>query len=208
MIQGRDVSGQITVRAPNVTIRDVRVRSSSTYGIRIENDVRGTIIEHVEIDCLGSSADSGVSGHYFALRYANIHSCTDGVKIGIGSTVEASFIHDLRSSRADPHQDGIQMMRGTGAVIRGNRILRPNQGTSTIIIKSDNGSIDNVLIENNYLNGGGYTIYSRAGSHGNPTNVRIRGNTFGRDYRWALLSADGSVSWTANVWADTGAPAP
>jgi hypothetical protein len=63
-----------------------------------------------------------------------------------------------------------------------------------------------VLIENNYLNGGAYTIYSRdyENGYGPPTNVTIRGNSFGRDYLYGILSEDGSQTWENNRWADTG----
>jgi hypothetical protein len=101
------------------------------------------------------------------------------------------------------------MTKGNNIVVRNNTILLPDQQTSTVILGTYAGSIDNVLIEGNYLNGGAYTIYSRdnGNGYGAPTNVTVRGNVFGRDYLYGLLSADGEVTWVNNTWADTGAPA-
>jgi hypothetical protein len=61
-----------------------------------------------------------------------------------------------------------------------------------------------VLIEGNYLNGGAFTVYSREKGHGDPTNVTITDNAFGRDYLFGILSEDGDLTWTDNYWADTG----
>jgi hypothetical protein len=62
-----------------------------------------------------------------------------------------------------------------------------------------------VLIEGNYLNGGSYTVYARNNNTlGAPTDVTIRGNAFGRDYLYGILSADGEVTWEDNTWVDTG----
>jgi hypothetical protein len=82
------------------------------------------------------------------------------------------------------------------------------RSNAAIIIKADFGPIDDVLFENNWANGGNFTVYSRAGtSYPAPTNVRILNNRFGRDYRYGLYSIDGTIQRSGNVWADTGAPA-
>ena len=59
------------------------------------------------------------------------------------------------------------------------------------------------FVDGNWLNGGNYTIYSiQIGS------CRVTNNLFGHNYRFGLLSADGSVTWTNNRWMDTLATIP
>jgi hypothetical protein len=105
---------------------------------------------------------------------------------------------------------------GGSSTVMGNiRILRNTfsparlHATATIIIKADDGRIDDVLIEDNFLNYGAFTVYSRAGNCCSaPTNVRFKNNRYGRGYEFGIKSFDGSVTWTNNVWDDTGVVIP
>jgi hypothetical protein len=104
-------------------------------------------------------------------------------------------------------------MSGAHIVVQGNFFDMPfNDSTansnSAIIIKCDFGNIDDVVFQNNWCNGGNFTVYVRsAGSYGPPTNIRILNNRFGRDYHYGLYSVEGNPVIQGNVWDDTGAPA-
>jgi hypothetical protein len=90
--------------------------------------------------------------------------------------------------------------------IRHNTVLMPDQQTGTASMFTDHGPIDDVLIVDNYLNGGSFTVYAPDKAHGVPTNLRIVRNKFGRDYMFGVLRSAGPLVWEDNVWADTGKP--
>ena len=79
-----------------------------------------------------------------------------------------------------------------------------------IFLATDFGPINNVTIENNLMNGGGFTVWSLGLSSpfGVPTNVRLLNNHFGRNYMYNLLNLQGSVQRSGNVWSDTLQPIP
>ena len=60
-------------------------------------------------------------------------------------------------------------------------------------------SISNFVIENNWLNGGNYTIYCQSGG------IRVRNNIFGRSYLFGLVDGN-CAEWSGTVWEDTGNP--
>jgi len=150
--------------------------------------------------------------------------------------------------KSGSHADFLQMRRGSNLTLRGNYCDFPTPyinstgqasanfpstypgaplgtGTSSIkanacaIVEAADGNISNVLIEDNWLNGGNYTLYlyeewclngvAQNGSYGcNGTfqyfldNVTVRNNKFGDDYNWGIISTTSGFSMTAygNVW--------
>jgi hypothetical protein len=223
-LENLDVRGQVTIRASNVIVRCVRVRSKEVRGVFIDEG-RKNLLDRVEVDCQsGANNDAGVAGANYTLRRVNIHQCEDGAKVGQNVVVEDSYIHDLNTVTPGPHYDGLQVMgcqcyaNGTlrNVMIRRNNIVpRPptptgksSGATSSIIIQSAFGRIDGVSVQSNRLNCGAYTVYSRNAGHGAPINVRFRNNRIGRCYEFGVHSFDGNVSWTRNVWEDTGRRVP
>jgi hypothetical protein len=203
----------------NVTVRNFRITRSnrdSWFAIAIMDhadtgrDVVGTSFEDGQIitrnPATGEpwpSGGIGINGSFFTARRLDISYMEDGVS-GREFVVEDCYIHDLvRFGGA--HNDGISSGSGKNYVVRHNSIVLGDQ-TGAVMMGTNKGTIDTVLIENNFLNGGSYTIYSRDNGHGPPTNVTVRGNAFGRDYNHGILSKepDGKVTWENNTWADTG----
>ena len=98
------------------------------------------------------------------------------------SSVEDSYIHDLYNG-GDSHMDGMQLAghwngRGfvDGAVnvtIRHNTIygIGPGGSFGTSAIFTDRPDNTNILIENNLLAGGAFTIYCEQGSKSAPTTA-------------------------------------
>lgn len=77
------------------------------------------------------------------------------------------------------HADGIQVWWQGPLVIRRNRI--EGWSTSCLMLKSEYGHLDDVLVEGNHLIGrGSFTVYVRehTAGLGRPTNVTIRYNVF------------------------------
>jgi hypothetical protein len=204
----------------------VRIRAAALRGVNVNGS--GAILDRIEVDCRSTAvSDGGVTGSGYTLRRANIHGCEDGAKVGSNVVIEDSYIHDLSTTGSDPHYDGLQVMgcctSSGSSTVTGNIVIRRNNieprppkptgtssgVTSTIIIKADFGRIDNVLVENNRLNCGAYTVYSRAGdNYAGPTNVRFVGNRIGRCYEFGIRSFDGQVVWSNNVWDDSGQAIP
>jgi hypothetical protein len=113
------------------------------------------------------------------------------------------------------HADGVQIGWGGDAangryaenfVFRGNYFDMPiplpgTASNAALFINPYNGDqkLNNLLIEGNWLNGGNYTIYVL----GNSTNVVIRNNFFGRNYRYGVKSIYApNVVWENNRWMD------
>ncbi len=210
VIDGLDVEGCLQVRAHRVTIRRTRIRCPSWYGIRVHGDFRGTIIEDVEIDGLGSTHSIGVSGGDLTLRRANIHNIGDGVRVGSNSLYEGNFIHDLAIGNGS-HNDGMQVTGTTiRATIRGNTINHVRRQTSAIIVKADLGPIRDILIEGNWLNGGSYTLYAYSTPAHVTEGITVRNNRFGRDHIYGPVATKNPrrLFWEGNVWDDTDQPVP
>jgi hypothetical protein len=206
VISGLDVDGGIDVQASHVTIKRTRVRGAGLWLIRVGDGVTGTRIEDTEVDGLDSTADSVAIGwHGFTAIRLNVHGTEDGFRLEDDVTVRDSWIHDLYAC-SSCHNDGLQSTGGSNITIKHNTISWPHESNSCVFLKSDLGTIDHVLVEDNLLDGGGYTVYSVHGDrYGAPTDVVFRNNRFGRDFVYGVKALDGSPAWVANVWDDTGA---
>jgi hypothetical protein len=213
IIENVHVTGTIEVRHKNVIIRNFKLSATSSWGIRVyENGVASVTIE--DGDLSGSSAGALVYGVNYTARRLNVHHAGgDGFKAEGNVVIENCWIHDLGFSKGS-HADGIQVQKGSNFIFRNNNIevqINANNGgedpNAAIFLGPAFGPIDNVLIEGNWMNGGNYTIYSNGCS-----NVVIRNNLFGRNYRYGTISvhqhASSPVVWENNKWEDTGALIP
>jgi hypothetical protein len=206
VVDAKNVSGSIEVHASNVTIKRTKVTGGGIYPIRIFPGFSNVTVEDVEVDgdsSCGRSVQPDGSGTLLMLRM-NVSGCEDGVQMSDNNTLQDSYIHNLRFSSTS-HNDGVQQNGGSSDVVRHNTIFNPHNETSCVNFTTDFGGISNITIDHNLLSGGNYTVYSRSGGNGNPTGVKVTNNHFGRWYVFGLLSADGSVSESGNVWDDTGA---
>jgi hypothetical protein len=213
LIENVYVTGGIFVKADNVTIRNFKIDATgNSFGINAHFGHTGTIIEDGEI--FNPSVD-GLYGTGYIARRLNIHDCTgDGFKHEGDGRIESSWVHHVGLG-AGAHADGVQIGIGANIVIDGNFFDMPfgeagANSNSSVIVKTDFGDIDNVTIQNNWCNGGNFTIFVRHGTNfGVPTNVRILNNRFGRDYQFGLFSFDSpDPELSGNVWDDTGDPVP
>ena len=153
---------------------------------------------------------------------SHLTQSADGIQIHApGARVIENLIDDLVYWDGD-HNDGIQMLgRGADAEIVRNRIVNPNPQTSALNLIGER-----VLVADNYLSGGGWTLYG--GAHhtkrvpGSTRGVVIRGNVFGRDHFpkggnfgpvTGYDTAGADNDWSGNRWSDgapivIGVPAP
>lgn len=185
VIANRDIIGCLVIAADNVTVRDTRIRcydGQFDRAVLADGDHFGTLLEDVEIDG-GGTTDIGVELDNVVLRRVNIHSVNDGIRFGEGLTLEDSWVHDL-DEQAELHPDAVQGISGKDVVLRGNYLDPTNSrtgdpGNAAIMLGSELGDMTsrNILIENNYIDGGACSLNIRGDIHA--TDYVIQNNTFG-----------------------------
>lgn len=227
IIQNMTINGDIVVNNNNVTIRCVKLnmQPNTIYSINASNG-SNTLISHVEVngnDVYGPN--TAIQGSDYTSEYVDMHNTEDGWHAGWNTVIRDSYCHDMLyadGAYGPTHSDCIQVTGYGGAsfeppvnnITISHNTLRPWDGhtgaqhaNSAVFLKTDFGEIDNVLVDNNLMDNGTYTIYSRIGNCsgcGAPTNVKITNNRFGQGYEYGLSSIDGSVTWLNNVWNSTG----
>ena len=205
ILDGVEVHGQIDVEADDVTIRDSRVRTDGHhYGIRVHGGADDVLLEDVDVRGTDERCRIGVVGARYTARRLDVSGCEDGFRVGSDTTVEDSHVHDLRVTD-DSHNDAIQSTGARGLRIVGNTLEAPYRAqTAAILLQSNNAPVDDVLIEDNRLSGGTYTVYLRDKDegHGPPSDVVVRDNVWVREsWRYGLLSRDAGdgFTWEGNA---------
>jgi hypothetical protein len=242
IVTGVDVHGCILVRAEGVVVRDSKMRCISTDSEEARTGAK-LLLEDSTVDCdpAGQVADSRITGgtgmqyeNYIARR-VDFTRCENGLDMYRNDTLEDSFIHDLTqcatpdcSEPNSPHTDGIQSADDSGVTIRHNTIeawnrpCPPNSTTScsaTSAINLNNnpgfpGTINDVLVENNLLSGGAYTLYCPRIPSSRVNNFVIKDNHFSTEYRDSVgafgpssdCSPAGGEIQSGNVYHETGQP--
>ncbi len=128
----------------------------------------------------------------------------DGIQIHAAGARVVETLIDALLTWPGQHNDGIQILgQGRDALILRNRIVNGNPQTSCLNISGRN-----IRILDNYLSGGGWTIYGGAQIKGyvagSRQDVVVTGNLFGREH-FAKGGNFGAVAyWDAraggNVW--------
>lgn len=201
-VSGLDFAGTVSITAPNVTLRNCRIRADGWAVLDIRAD--GVTVENCEIDGQAAPGIRGISisGSNVTIRHCNIHHTEDGIyltgssKIGI----ENNYIHDLQSQWDGPHFDGIATDGGIADVlIQGNTIVNPHSQTSAIMLSNYFGPIARVRVEGNRLVGGGYTVYSDGQFGGGKIrNVSFVNNRMGKGYYGYASMNNNSPDWSGN----------
>jgi hypothetical protein len=222
VIDGK-IIGCIRVTVSGVVIRNSRISCSGSPVSSYDIDYTGTplLIEDSEIDCQVQQGTTGITDSNVTARRVNIHGCENGLSINQSVVLEDSYIHDLFNSD-EAHTDGIQLSFGhwngsayvccsLNITIRHNTIYGMGAdgsfGTSAII--SNSGGDTNILIENNLLAGGAYTLYCEQGATG--ANYRVLNNRFSRKFSSKVGAYGPSTecsdeTQSGNVYHETGLP--
>jgi hypothetical protein len=205
VIDAQLINGTVTIDAPNVVIKRSKFIGTGDWGILVRS---GSVrLEDSEIAGRYTTAGLGFD-NWTAIR-CNIHGMPDdGFKLGDNVLLQDSWLHDWNTEQG-AHADGGQVQNG----IR-NSIVRHNSidvvGNSALFIAPDLGPSTNgpLLIEDNLLGGGNYTLYNVDGNSGQYfiSNITVRGNRFLRNARYGAVNNNVPVNWNNNVWNDTGAP--
>jgi len=210
VIDGLLVTGSIIVQAPDVTIRNTRVSPPHTAYWLIRQTPGATNLDIENSELVGNGVHIGVNMETSGLRVqaCDIHDVDTAVAVGGDSaTVRANYLHAVKTGvGAAGHH--------TTLLIHQNTIVATIPGEAAISF-ADNNSLTNVVIDDNMLAGGNYTIYAGGGS--GQQQLAVRDNRFSRTVsskggRYGPLAAwDGTLpgdEWSDNVWDDTGAPVP
>lgn len=149
----------------------------------------------------------GVLGHDYTARRCNIHSVVDGFGAYNNNTghktdplnivIASNWVHDLNYMSPDPeiydnhtHNDGIQIQGSGGMQIIGNNLqdlAGPNSNTRSPYFPAMTGqaigftpnvsTISNVIIDQNWLDGGAQPITARAQFTGTTLTFTVDGAT-------------------------------
>jgi hypothetical protein len=220
VVDGKDVTGCITVTASNVTLRRFRVRGCAREPvISVGYGLRGIVIEDCEID--GGRLNPGASAvgyDGYTIRRCDIHGTGSGLHMTNNVVIEDNWVHDLHEGD-DSHNDAVITNGGSNLVVRHNTLENPHTQTAVVALYGDLAPVTDVIVENNLLAGGGYVVYggSVPGKRfsAQAARIRVTGNRFGRAFfpdggRFGPVSGfdpsrPGNV-WAGNVWHDSGAP--
>jgi hypothetical protein len=158
---------------------------------------------------VGSGAGNAEIDHCEFRRWSNPIFMAKANGTGNHWNIHDNYLHDPVNLGSD-HTDGMNIWGDgqTDFIIRHNTVLNSLPQTSCI---ANPGTTSNILITDNLMAGGGYTIYAGAG-RGGVTGERIVGNYFSTRY-WPKCGyfniagysptwgADGN-EWSGNYWFD------
>ena len=203
-------TGQVNVRADNVTFRDCIFEGSPRYNIEANHDgqYQNLLIEYCE---LTGASSAMIYGEELTVRYSDIHhGGADGVKpSGSNFLMEYNWIHHLGMSDGS-HADGVQARvtsgTWTGLAFIGNYFDMPVgltgfKSNATIFLQAiEGGRIVDAQIIGNWLNGGNYCVHITGGAAG----ADFVGNYWGRDYRYGIFKGGEHIgTWSQNTWMES-----
>jgi hypothetical protein len=201
---GHEVHGEILVAADDVTIENSRIVSTSDYPIRMfdiapDPEPTGTVIRDVEIDLQGNVDAKAMAFSGYTASRVWVHGGADCAHAGADVVIEDSFC-DLAKLPvgSDAHIDGFQSDGGRHIVFRHNTIRNPNAQTSAILLSTNTAPIDDVVIDQNLMSGGGYTAYCGTDAGGAAGHVTYTRNVVSREF-FRHGGRFGETSWCDRV---------
>ncbi|MEV4626120.1 hypothetical protein AB0J90_07505 [Micromonospora sp. NPDC049523] len=208
IVSNLDITGPVNVYANDVVIRRSRITCTGRPAIRTFGSATNLLVEDVEIDGQGQGGGTAYGDNY-TLRRVDIHDVVDGPRLGSQTTVIDSWVHDL-AKLPGSHNDTLATTGASGILVRHNRLDAYRDSSddamnACLALSSTSGPVRDLLFEDNYCNGGNYTI-------GMPpdldaADVVFRGNSFGRNYVFGVIARPDhrGLTWErSNVWIDTG----
>lgn len=218
-ISGLDIdNGMIIVYDGGVTIRDVRLTTQQPIPIncawggstRAADSCLGLTIEDSEVIGLNIGCQLGIGFSGYNARRVHISKCQDGFKANSDVVIEDSFVDQLwfESDKHgnSTHNDAVQTTGGSRVTLRHNTFSLGDQPGANAIVQfgnEDKPTISDWLIEDNLMDGGGYTFNARPPL----TKTEIKDNRFTRRFLYGIGAAPDAI-WSGNIWDDTLQPAP
>jgi hypothetical protein len=203
-LENKLIRGQITIRADDVTITNVRVESDAYYGIlvygRDARIARTTVVGTPGPTLAGIAAYEGGS---FKARRINVSGTEDGVRLASHCSLRRSFVHGLAGSR-DSHFDAVTADGYRDWRIVGNRILNGHDQTAAVWVGDPRYAPSAGVLRNNLIAGGGYSVYAGPGAG---PGIRVIDNRFSTRYHarggyWGPVTGWSRAhnTWSGNTW--------
>jgi hypothetical protein len=221
VISNMEIHGFVRVNAPGAVIQNSVITGRATSaGVAIVSNYpnhSSFVIRDTEIYAKAASPYlNGIMGDHFTATRVWIHDVVDGVRItGSNVTLTDSIVEKNLHYQFDPtqnntpsHDDSIQIQGGSNITITGNRLS--GAFNSAVQVTEGLGTVSNMTIAGNYLNGGGCTVNIFA-AVGLPAiaGSAVHNNTFGPTRRvnnCAVVASMNSIpSMVSNIWESTGA---
>lgn len=182
VIENKTFPGDVVIYADGVELRNVHVT-----GNILVNEANGVVIDHVSTQGVAVSSATDTTIQYArvnAYEDDSFHLTSDGASYISNVTIEHSFIDRPTFEPGSlSHWDGVQIRGAENVTIFCNNFdVGEWQDPYNVIIYSEpaNGNNDNVVVDNNWFNGGNFAIM--AGALKEPMRFFITNNK--------LLSAD------------------
>jgi virginiamycin B lyase len=193
VIDKQKITGGLRIAAKNVVVKNSWIINSAgganASGVIFIEPGATVTIERTTLD--GSNAThAGIwyEGASMVARGNRIFGVNDGIFSWDADNfvIEDNYLHSFTEDAANGHVDGFQTEGASNGVIRHNTFDVTQGQTSAIAVWNDRRNSDNILIENNLIAGGGFSIYAHdiSPSEANPaggntvTNIRILNNKF------------------------------
>lgn len=210
---------------PGVTFVNCRFVNDGQYRI-VENwqsvsAASVTTMINCHIDGNGW-ADSGIFGQNFRLERCTFADTLKDMHVTENIVAIECLMRDHITPPADAHCECVLSNSGSNRSFqRCFMSYEPNPGVSSVISMYTQPDCFGFLLEDCYVSGGGYAVYG--GGPTNTTNVKIRGNIFGREkgrysgsYGPMEFSGMNTPGWefSGNTWgafgpsSQAGDPAP
>jgi hypothetical protein len=159
-----------------------------------------------------SGFKTGVAGDDYTANRVEVTALKDdGFVIGSNVTVQSVWCHDL-TPESGAHSDCVQIQSGeVNMAVRDSWLDPGGNGVanSAVFAAPDLGPSSDgpLLISNNVLGGGNYSLYCVDGAEGRFLigNISILNNRFIRDATYGPVRVNVPVIWRNNAWVDTGA---
>jgi hypothetical protein len=201
VINGLNITGGLTINASNVLVKNSKISNGNYNTVLIKSGVTNVVIQDTEINGRGNTAgNNGVNGPVKLLR-VNIYGVENGFVPGSNSEMRDSWIHGLQAP-GEPHYDSVQIDGGQSNVLLEHNSIENNHGqTAAVMVDNYFGSATDIVVNNNKLTGGGYTVYADGNfSSTRVVDVEYTNNIIGKGYYgYALIrGARTTVTWTNN----------
>jgi hypothetical protein len=207
VIKDRVINGQVTIKADNVTLRNVYVRSKGFYGVVTYG--KKTLIVDSTVVGTAPHTLAGIAGTEkgnFAARRVEVRGSEDGVRLTSGSILADSLVHRLAGDDRTSHYDAVTADGYHGWQIRRNTILNQKGMVAAVWVGDSRYGPSSGVLADNYLAGGGFTVYAGTGS---APGIRVLRNVFSTRYHsgsgyWGLVYQWRAQNneWAGNKWID------
>jgi hypothetical protein len=225
VLSGLSIPYPVEIDASNVTLNDVQVLTGGAFAIDLRHTT-GVTIENSVISGTNATTgrvDSAIDDVYgdstaMTIKDNNISQFRTAMQVSAG-LVQGNYIHNPGYITGD-HTNGIVTNGGTESMtINDNTVFISLGQTDAISLDAATAgaTVSNKTIENNFLAGGGYSIYGGDGQSNPTAKIVITGNRFGQQY-YAKGGQFGAVAyydptgsgntWTANIWDTTAQAIP